>query len=121
MRQKSLMLLGLTLGASLLGSAQKVYVTEGQMFITDVTNQGVAVVHPDQGSAHYLWNAANNTYTYVGGISAGDGAGGVARFSPDGKRVFSDTKATTSCLTQAGRYLQPNAIPIIMFSSWTVL
>lgn len=101
MRKKSLMLSVLAFVGVTLCPAQKVFVTEGQYFITDVTNEGVAVVHPDQASPHYLWDAHNGTYRYIGGVSSGNGVGGVARFTPDGKRVFATMQSDNILLNTA--------------------
>ena len=83
--------MALALAGTTMISAQRVYVTEGQQFTTDVTNEGVAVVSSDQCQPYFLWDPITNEYTMIGGISAGNGIGGVARFSPDEKRVYAVT------------------------------
>ncbi|MGM9688825.1 MAG: T9SS type A sorting domain-containing protein [Alloprevotella sp.] len=66
----------------------QLYVTDTKLDLTGVTNEGIAVGSPDQNQPYYLWNALTGEYTEIGGNSAGNGIGGVARFSADGKRVI---------------------------------
>ncbi len=65
------------------------YIPEGQPIpsVTSVTNEGVAVGCNDQCQPFYIWDAVNNTQKLIGGISAGQGVGGVPRFSGDGKFI----------------------------------
>lgn len=56
---------------------------------TGVTNEGLVVVAGDQNTARYLWNPFTDEYTYIGGISAGNGVGGLGRISEDGRFVVS--------------------------------
>ncbi|MGI6222692.1 MAG: T9SS type A sorting domain-containing protein [Prevotella sp.] len=84
-KQKSLLL---ALGMMICSAASaQIYITDGQFFPTGVTNDGKVVGHTDERSTHYIWDALNNTYTEIGGIAAGSGVGGTARFSADGKLV----------------------------------
>lgn len=55
--------------------------------VTSVTNEGVAVGYNDQNCPFYIWDAVNDTQTLIGGISAGQGVGGVPRFDESGKLI----------------------------------
>lgn len=55
--------------------------------VTSVTNEGVAVGYNDQNQPFYIWDAVNDTQTLIGGISAGQGVGGVPRFDEAGKLI----------------------------------
>lgn len=55
--------------------------------VTSVTNEGIAVGYNDQNQPFYIWDAVNDTQKLIGGISAGQGIGGVPRFSADGKLI----------------------------------
>lgn len=85
MKRKSLLIaLGLAGCASL---HAQLYVTDGGLDLTSVANDGRAVGSPDQNQPFYIWNPKDNTYTEIGGYSAGNGVGGNARFSADGKLI----------------------------------
>lgn len=66
----------------------QVYITEGLFNPTGVNNDGLVVGAPNQVRPHYLWNPHDGSMTLIGGVSAGNGIGGVARFSGDGKYVY---------------------------------
>lgn len=70
-------------------SEKGAWVSQEQYGATGVTNEGIAVVSGDQNSPRYLWNPFTDEYTYIGGISAGNGVGGVGRISENGKYVVS--------------------------------
>lgn len=74
------------LGATV-ASAQ-LYITPSQFFMNDVTNEGIAVWYRDQNYKFQLWNPYTDEFTAIGGISGGNGIGGVARITADGKTVF---------------------------------
>lgn len=84
MKKTLLSMLGL-MTANLM-SAQ-VYITDIKFDANGVNNDGLVVGSQDQNQPILLWNPFDNTYTNIGGISAGNGIGGVARFSGDGKFV----------------------------------
>ena len=67
-------------------SAQ-VYITDVKFDPNGVNNEGLVVGSQDQNQPILLWDPFDNTFTNIGGISAGNGIGGVARFSGDGKFV----------------------------------
>lgn len=76
------------------GFALAVLPSQGQLEITedlgtyDVTNEGLVVGAPTAwNSPYYLWNPGTGELTEIGGVSAGEGIGGVARFTDDGKKV----------------------------------
>lgn len=62
------------------------YIPDGEPIpnVTSVTNEGVAVGYNDQNQPFFIWDAVNNTQRLIGGISAGQGVGGVPRFSESG-------------------------------------
>lgn len=86
MKKRFTLLLALGLAGSASLHAQ-LYITDGRIDLTSVANDGRAVGSPDQNMPFYVWNPMENTYTEIGGISAGNGIGGVARFSADGKLI----------------------------------
>lgn len=71
------------------GAYAQFYIPEGEPLpnVTSVTNEGVAVGYNDQNCPFYIWDAVNNTQKLIGGISAGQGIGGIPRFSEDGKLI----------------------------------
>lgn len=67
----------------------------------------MAVGYNDQNQPFYIWDAVNNTQKLIGGISAGQGVGGIPRFDESGKliaapmqsdkiKVFSEWSANTN-------------------------
>lgn len=52
---------------------------------TGVSNEGIMVGYYEQMSPYYLWNPATGEQKEIGGVSAGNGVGGSATFSADGK------------------------------------
>lgn len=64
-----------------------------------VNNDGVAVGTPFQCCPYYLWNPEENSITEIGGISAGQGIGGVSRFTDDGKTVAAGIMSDSVRLT----------------------
>lgn len=65
------------------------YIPSGEPIpnVTSVTNDGVAVGYNDQNCPFYIWDAVNDTQKLIGGISAGQGVGGVPRFDEAGKLI----------------------------------
>lgn len=65
------------------------YIPSGEPIpnVTSVTNEGVAVGYNDQNCPFYIWDAVNDTQKLIGGISAGQGVGGVPRFDEAGKLI----------------------------------
>ena len=84
---KKLILSTMGLLATGMLSAQ-IYISETPLSTSNVTNEGVAVGFDGNfNTPFYLWDAINNTTKLIGGVSAGNGVGGDARFSGDGKKV----------------------------------
>lgn len=71
------------------GAYAQFYIPEGEPLpnVTSVTNEGVAVGYNDQNQPFYLWDAVNGTQKLIGGLSAGQGVGGMPHFSEDGKLI----------------------------------
>ncbi|MGM9815578.1 MAG: T9SS type A sorting domain-containing protein [Lepagella sp.] len=86
--KKTLLLSILGLGMASMLQAQ-VYISEEMPMpnFTSVTNEGVAVGFEDQNCPFYTWDPYTNTYTYIGGMSSGQGVGGNPSFSDDGKLI----------------------------------
>ncbi|MGI6223395.1 MAG: T9SS type A sorting domain-containing protein [Prevotella sp.] len=85
---KKIKTLLIALGLLATGSMQaQLYITDNAFDPTSVTNDGKAVGASNQNQPFYIWDAINNTYTLIGGISAGNGVGGNAHFSDDGKLI----------------------------------
>lgn len=83
--------LPLALAAVCMASAASAqfYTPSGQPIpnVTSVTNEGVAVGYNDQNQPFYIWDAVNDTQKLIGGISSGQGVGGVPRFDESGKLI----------------------------------
>ena len=84
MKKTLLSMLGLMTAGMV--SAQ-VYITDVRFDPNGVNNEGLVVGSQNQNQPILIWNPESNTFTNIGGISAGQGIGGVARFSGDGKFV----------------------------------
>lgn len=54
---------------------------------TGISNEGTVVGYYEQTSPYYLWNPESGNTTEIGGVSAGNGVGGMAKFSADGKYI----------------------------------
>ena len=67
-------------------SAQ-IYITDAEFDPSGVNNEGLVVGVQGKNQPFLIWNPFDNIFTNIGGISAGDGIGGTARFSGDGKFV----------------------------------
>jgi photosystem II stability/assembly factor-like uncharacterized protein len=52
---------------------------------TGVSNDGIVSGYEGQAGPYSLWNPDNNTFYNIGGAAPGQGVGGSARFSEDGK------------------------------------
>ena len=81
------------------GASAQVEMTKELPSLFSVTNEGVAVGTPFQNNPYYLWNPEEGSVTEIGGISAGQGIGGVARFTDDGKTVAAVMQSDTVRLT----------------------
>lgn len=88
MKKTLLSLFGLCIAGA--ASAQ-IYITDVRFDPNGVNNDGIVVGSQDQNQPILLWDAKKggdeSAFTNIGGISAGQGIGGVARFSGDGKFV----------------------------------
>lgn len=69
-------------------ASAQLYITEKEFFMHDVTDEGIAIGTPGNNAAFQMWNPLMGNFTYVGGMSSGNGIGGVSRISGDGKLVF---------------------------------
>lgn len=63
------------------------YLTGEKFHPTGVSNDGLVVGTADQFRPYKLWNPWTGSLTEIGGISAGNGVGGDARFTNDGKLI----------------------------------
>ena len=80
------------LGLCVAGAASaQIYISDVRFDANGVNNDGLVVGSQDQNMPILLWDAKKggdaSAFTNIGGISAGQGIGGVARFSGDGKFV----------------------------------
>ena len=80
------------LGLCVAGAASaQIYISDVRFDANGVNNDGIVVGSQDQNMPILLWDAKKggdeSTFTNICGISAGQGIGGVARFSGDGKFV----------------------------------
>lgn len=81
------------LAVGLNASAQNgAWVSSKQYTATSVTNEGMAIVAGDWNTPYYLWNPVTDEYTYIGGVSAGNGIGGLGRISEDGRFVTASAR-----------------------------
>jgi photosystem II stability/assembly factor-like uncharacterized protein len=72
------------------GSAfSQVTTLEGNLSPTGVSNEGLVVGSYDQTSPYFLWTPKDDNVKKIGGVSSGNGIGGKARFSADGKYISS--------------------------------
>lgn len=65
----------------------QVTILEENFTPTGVSNDGFVVGYYDQSSPYSLWNPESGEMTEIGGVSAGNGIGGKAKFSVDGKYI----------------------------------
>jgi len=63
----------------------QVAVREENFTPTGVSNDGMVVGYYGQASSYFLWNTESDDMKEIGGISAGNGFGGMMQFSADGK------------------------------------
>ncbi len=92
--KKKLLFIAIGLLMTCAVSAQ-LYITNETLNFNSVTNDGIAVGSPGQNQPFYLWNPFSGEYTLIGGVSAGNGVGGVARFSDDGKMLAASMHSDT--------------------------
>ncbi|MGN0236515.1 MAG: T9SS type A sorting domain-containing protein [Lepagella sp.] len=78
------------LAVSMSGAAEyKIYKCPVKSSFQDVSNDGVAVGSGDQNTPQYImYNPFTEEYMSIGGVSAGNGLGGVPRITADGKYVI---------------------------------
>lgn len=81
----------IALAASLLsgsaGARAQIVFTPGSFFPTGVTNEGVVVGSSEAFKPLQLWIPNDGSFQQIGGVSAGNGVGGTARFIGDGSRI----------------------------------
>lgn len=85
----------------ILASNAQLYMTSHTASFTGVSNDGIAVGSTDQNTPYFLWNPFTGESTPIGGISAGNGLGGTARISDDGKYVIGLNQYNKVALTTA--------------------
>ena len=73
----------------------QVEMIKGLSSLHGVNNDGLVVGTPSQNTPFYLWNPADGSVEKIGGISAGEGVGGVASFTDDGKTIAANTYIDT--------------------------
>ena len=93
-------LAGMLISSSL---AAQVYLRNDGLQATGVTNDGTAVGLYGENGYYYLWNPQKNQVKNIGGITAGNGLGGFATISADGKYVSGLTPITRKVETQMER------------------
>lgn len=84
---KNLVLASLALACGVLPMYSQLYLTDVIPNLSSVSNEGTAVGSDIPNSPFFIWNPKDNSYTEIGGISAGDGIGGTANFSTDMTRI----------------------------------
>lgn len=79
-------LLGISLASPV---TAQVYVTEGQFFSTGVNNDGEVLISDGICRPYFIWKPKNiiDDITEIGGVSAGNGIGGEAKWTDDEKFV----------------------------------
>lgn len=80
-------LLTLVGACAVAGSYAQVEMTKELPSLNGVNNDGLVVGSPYENCPFFLWNPDEGTLEEIGGESAGQGVGGVARFTDDGKTV----------------------------------
>lgn len=66
---------------------KKAWFTETQYYSSGVNNEGQAIVFVDQGKPYEIWTPTTGDIKTIGGISAGNGVGGLGRYSDDGASI----------------------------------
>ena len=74
------------------------------MFATGVSNDGIAVGEMGENTPYYIWDTKSGGIKQIGGISAGNGIGGWATISADGRYVSGTDFQTVSVDTQLKRH-----------------
>lgn len=69
------------------GQEKRFYVTESQFFSSSVNNEGQAIIYSDQNQPYNIWTPQTGEIKEIGGISAGNGIGGVGSFSDNGTKI----------------------------------
>lgn len=88
MRKLGKQILSLGLLAAWGTGFSQVEMTEGQYQPYGVTNDGVVVMGGEGWNGpFYLWTPEEDDIFMIGGVTAGNGIGGVARFTDDGRKV----------------------------------
>lgn len=68
-------------------TGKKAWFTETQYVPSSVNNNGEAIIYDNQSAPYEIWNPITDKRTVIGGVAAGNGVGGLGRFSEDGKKV----------------------------------
>lgn len=91
--KKYLLLLPCLYGGVLLAqnsdANKRIWFTEREYYSTSVNNEGEALVHRQICEPIEIWTPKTGEYKNIGGIAAGNGIGGIARFSDDGRKISS--------------------------------
>lgn len=66
---------------------KKAWFTETQYYSSGVNNEGQAIVFVDQGKPYEIWTPTTGDIKTIGGISAGNGVGGLGRYSDYGASI----------------------------------
>lgn len=66
---------------------KKAWFTETQYYSSGVNNEGQAIIFVDQCKPYEIWTPKTGEIKTIGGISAGNGIGGLGRYSDDGARI----------------------------------
>lgn len=66
---------------------KRIWISESQYFTSSVNNNGEAIGYVDQVSPYEIWIPQMGERIEIGGISAGNGIGGLGRFSDDGNLI----------------------------------
>lgn len=82
----TLMALAGTFGLGV-ADAQKVYELDKLFNQCSVSNDGRVVGYVNYRDPYELWNTADNSVEEIGGVGPGQGVGGMAHFSADGKWI----------------------------------
>lgn len=102
MKQKSIYILLALLLSARLGSAQFI-AQETQFSPTGVSNQGKVAGYLAQSGPYSIWLPDSASTVIIGGLAPGNGPGGQAGFSLDG-RYLSGTSMGTDSSVQMSRY-----------------
>lgn len=65
----------------------KAWFTETQYYSSGVNNEGQAIIFDDQCKPYEIWTPMTGEIKTIGGVSAGNGVGGLGRYSDNGSRI----------------------------------